>query len=261
MSSAPFMQLYVGDYLADTLHLTTEQHGAYLLLLMTMWRHDAALPNDAAKLARIARVSPKRWPAIWAEIEGFFVVDGDKITNRRLTKEHQKAVSISQERKTAASLGGKAKALKDKDARLANGSDLACHSQISQSEPDKNDDDCAGEPEEFFSDFHSRLTAIAGDKFTDQASRAIAQGWLRIPSLDAEAILQSVQETQAAAPHGQPISSLNYFTPELRKLASIRTQPPAEPASPSKAKRPARDHEALMRAAMARLNEDGSIRL
>lgn len=130
------MQLYVGDYLADTLHLTTEQHGAYLLLLMTMWRQDASLPNDATKLARIARVSPKRWPTIWSEIECFFVVSEDKITNKRLTKEHQKAVSISLERKNAGSLGGKAKALKRRDSTVANAVANAVaelkHSQISE---------------------------------------------------------------------------------------------------------------------------------
>ena len=54
MTSAPFMQFYVGDYLADTLALSTEQHGAYLLLLLTLWRHNGRLPNDPATLARIA---------------------------------------------------------------------------------------------------------------------------------------------------------------------------------------------------------------
>ena len=81
MSANPFMQLYVGDYLADTLDLTTEQHGAYLLLLMTMWRHDAKLPNDPAKLARIARVSLRRWHLVWGEIQRLFEVEGDQITS------------------------------------------------------------------------------------------------------------------------------------------------------------------------------------
>lgn len=134
MSTTPFMQLYVGDYLADTLHLTTEQHGAYLLLLMTMWRADASLPNDPAKLARIARVSAKRWPSVWSEIAPFFVVDGDTITNPRLTKEHQKAVSISQERRNAGKKGGNANALKSKAAVEANASVLPKHSQKSESD-------------------------------------------------------------------------------------------------------------------------------
>src|SRR5690606_38996442 len=68
MSSAPYMQLYVADYMADTTHLTTEQHGAYLLLLMAMWRNGAVLPNDPKKLARIAGVSTRRWHMIWPDL-------------------------------------------------------------------------------------------------------------------------------------------------------------------------------------------------
>ena len=139
MSSSPFMQLYVGDYLADTLDLTTEQHGAYLLLLMTMWRHDARLPDDASKLCRIARVSPKRWSAIWSEISRFFVSSDGFITNARLTKEHQKAVSISQERKTAGSRGGNASALKRKEAAQASASDLLKHSQKPDNREEKEE--------------------------------------------------------------------------------------------------------------------------
>ena len=134
MTSAPFMQLYVGDYLADTLGLTTEEHGAYLLLLFTLWRHDTRLPNDPAKLARIARVSPKRWGRIWAAIEHYFFVDGDQIGNRRVDIEFKKAVSISKERKIAGSLGGKAKPLKYNARDQANASDLLEHSQISEPE-------------------------------------------------------------------------------------------------------------------------------
>lgn len=138
MSAAPFMQLYIADYLGDTQHLTTEQHGAYLLLLMAMWRCDGVLPNDPAKLARIARVSPRRWPAMSGDVMAFFDVEGDFITQKRLVEERKKAVSISEKRSASGKIGGMSKALKTNNAALANAKQMPKHSQISEEEREAN---------------------------------------------------------------------------------------------------------------------------
>lgn len=132
--SNPFMQLYVADYLGDTRHLTTEQHGAYLLLLMTMWRADGVLPNDDKKLARIVGCTSSRWARIKAEVLEFFDVDRGELTNPRLRLELKKASEKSNQRAEAGSRGGKAKALKTNKMEVANATDLLCHS--SEPEPD-----------------------------------------------------------------------------------------------------------------------------
>ena len=54
------MPFHVGDYLGDTGHLSTTQHGAYLLLILHYWR-TGGLPAEDAKLARICKLSVKSW--------------------------------------------------------------------------------------------------------------------------------------------------------------------------------------------------------
>lgn len=86
-----YMPLYIGDYLADTSDLKAEEHGANLLLLMTMWRRGGSLPSDSDRLRRIASVSSDRWPAVWAVIGDLFDEADGQITQKRLTKELEAA--------------------------------------------------------------------------------------------------------------------------------------------------------------------------
>ena len=69
--SRAWMPLYVADYLADTGHLTTAEHGAYLLLIMHYWCH-GGLPDDDAKLARIVRNTNVEWKLMRETLFEFF---------------------------------------------------------------------------------------------------------------------------------------------------------------------------------------------
>lgn len=62
MAEFPALPLFTDAYLGDTIHLTTLQHGAYLLMLITAWRtSDCSLPNDDEFLARITRMDRRTW--------------------------------------------------------------------------------------------------------------------------------------------------------------------------------------------------------
>lgn len=126
--STAYMQFYVADYLGDTRHLTTEQHGAYILLLMSMWRAGGYLPNDDKKLARLCGCTGSRWSKIRAEVMDFFSLHGEQITQKRLLSELEIAQEKAIKRAVSGSLGGRAKSLKDKKTAVANAVAMPCHS-------------------------------------------------------------------------------------------------------------------------------------
>jgi hypothetical protein len=82
MTTAPYMRLYIGDYLADTIHLSRGEHGAYLLLLMAMWRAGGKLPAQDAKLAKIAKCTPKEWVGMRETLLAFFQRRGGTISHK-----------------------------------------------------------------------------------------------------------------------------------------------------------------------------------
>ena len=77
MTALPYMPLFVADYLADTQHLSTREHGAYFLLIMNYWQREGPLPGDDKRLAAIARLTFQEWQSVKPEIEQFFTVQSD----------------------------------------------------------------------------------------------------------------------------------------------------------------------------------------
>jgi uncharacterized protein YdaU (DUF1376 family) len=103
----PWMPLYVGDYLGDTGHLTTAQHGAYLLLMMHYWRK-GELPDDDRQLCKIAKLPLKTWCQYRATLQDFFY-EGWK--HKRIDAELAKMMRVSEKRAIAGQKGGVGSAL------------------------------------------------------------------------------------------------------------------------------------------------------
>jgi uncharacterized protein YdaU (DUF1376 family) len=94
----------VGDYVRDTMHLTTEQHGAYLLLMLAYWPR-GPLPDDDAALASIAKVPLPNWRKMRPTIQAFFQVAEGCWNQKRIDKERMRAFAITEVRKQSGAEG------------------------------------------------------------------------------------------------------------------------------------------------------------
>ena len=103
----PCVPLYVGDYLGDTGHLTTAQHGAYLLLMMHYWRK-GELPDDDRQLSKITKLPLKTWCDYRPILQDFFH-EGWK--HKRIDAELARMVRVSEKRAIAGQKGGLGSAL------------------------------------------------------------------------------------------------------------------------------------------------------
>lgn len=111
MTQAPktWFPFYVGDYLRDTSRLSTEAHGAYLLLILDYWPNGAP-PDDDETLASITKLSLKGWLAMRPRLEPFFSIVNGRWTHKRIEHELIQAEEKHRKRAEAGKQGGKAKA-------------------------------------------------------------------------------------------------------------------------------------------------------
>lgn len=102
MATIPYMPLYIGDYLADAAHLTTLEHGAYLLLIMNYWQRGKPLPSQCERLANVVRMSCEEFEKIKQNLQEFFSVEDGFWVHKRIEVELAHFRSKSEKAKASA---------------------------------------------------------------------------------------------------------------------------------------------------------------
>ena len=112
MAEFPALSIWTDAYLADTRHLSTLEHGAYLLLLMEAWRRkDCALPDDDELLSRLSGVPGDTWGHTKKTVMAFWALEDGYWTQKRLLRERRYVT----DKRSKAAAAGRARALKYKD--------------------------------------------------------------------------------------------------------------------------------------------------
>jgi uncharacterized protein YdaU (DUF1376 family) len=118
MAEYPAMTLWTDSYLADTRHLSTEEHGAYLLLLMAMWRSpDGWLEDDDHRLARMAGLGVKKWRRIRPALADMLKVENGRVSQKRLLEERERAESLRNQKRQAGQASAQARSKKPSPVR------------------------------------------------------------------------------------------------------------------------------------------------
>ena len=102
-SKVPCLHFFPSDHIADTLHLSVEAQGCYLLILLHTWNNKCqAYKDDDKLLRRLLRITPAKWKKIKIEIIPFFDLSEGTFKQKRLERTWAKALDRSQKSKEAA---------------------------------------------------------------------------------------------------------------------------------------------------------------
>jgi uncharacterized protein YdaU (DUF1376 family) len=229
MSAPPYMKLYVADYLGDTHHLNVVEHGAYMLLLMGMWRAGGTLTAADANLARLARCTPDQWAEIKPTVLAYFKVSRGKLTHKRIAAEMAKYENTSGKRSEAGKAGvaKKARKINEQAQAIASETKSNCrHNQNqnqNQKEGSEDKSSASGsiidDPARAAWDLAVQLLTHRGT-MTDAKARAFFGKLLRDNALEARDLLGST----ASAMSTGTADPQSYLTRAAQGVAKRRTQ-------------------------------------
>lgn len=257
------MPIWADAFHRETQHLAADELGALLMLLLAMWsRESCDLPDDDARLARIARVSLTQWKRrIGPSVRALLRTEGGFIFSKRLQKEAdfvEHGVQLQSDRKKGKSGGNQ---LKNNDS--CQSADRSPDHATDHPAQEPNDptltggDGCANAreadpPVPDSASLRERLLAAMGlgpdgvagpTKFLGgQADMAEAARWLALPGITEDVAITEVAKISARKTGGFP-NSFKYFTPGIQRLSDALTAPslqigtPRAPPAPPRATR------------------------
>lgn len=200
MSAPPYMKLYVADYLGDTHHLSALEHGAYLLLLMAMWRAGGSLPAADANLSRIARCTADEWTAIKGAILPFFQRSRSRLTHKRVSEEMAKYDAISDRRSEASKRSRRQKVNDNKapEAPFAEQMDPICSHNQNQNHISTEAKASGGEPPSANSKAwaEARAVLVSQGKMSLEGASAFFGKLLAQNGLEASELLGPIGEAE-----------------------------------------------------------------
>lgn len=227
-----WMPLYIADYLADTTRLTTEQHGAYMLLIMDYWRNGPP-PDDDAVLTTITKMTPDAWSNARAMLAHMFRIENGCWRHKRIDDELEEAKTNKRRKSKQASDAAKARWSKTCETDAGSNAESnarALPERCPSPSPSPNDvDDDTRDRKKFLDDIQNRLME-AGGAALDQVNgsqwhelhRPLA--WLNAGcdfDLDVEPTVRRICER--AAPGS--ISRWGYFEKAVMQAHVDRTRP------------------------------------
>jgi uncharacterized protein YdaU (DUF1376 family) len=129
MSNNLYMPWHPGDYLTDTAHLSTVEHGAYCLLIMNYWQRGEPLPADDRKLRGITRMTPAEWADSREVLLEFFTEQDGLLHHKRIDAELARAMEKSE---NARALAKRSHSVRKANAERRQSETLALQEQVQE---------------------------------------------------------------------------------------------------------------------------------
>lgn len=146
MAELPALPLFTDAMLADTGHMSAEAFGAYVRILLVMWRHGGRLADDDRELARIAGMTLSRWRHVGDVVRRCLTAAGGQVSQKRLTatllavRERRRKLAEAGERGAAVRWGEGPNRERDSDNSFG-------QSRIKKKVPTRGLSDCDSSPD------------------------------------------------------------------------------------------------------------------